>query len=259
MWWHEGLRDEQLDWKDRILCFLVLVFISSSSFYCLTWDTQSRRNAASGQSAVFLPAAAAVVGWLGSYTGGTLGKKTHTKRHLLTVQVAHIRPLCHKVPQTPVRPSSDASRYAFSMSDFFGLIFLFSGKRKGKKSWIFFFFKQKNECRVGGWVWKETMIKSLSCRDHRETSGCMCDSPTLHSLSLLSLTHTHSQTVSYVFFLIPGCSSGKQINKQTKKTPPSTPWYVPQWHFTLCARVSVSVSCLRGWLEISSGGGWGGR
>lgn len=56
-----------------------------------------------------------------------------------------------------------------------------------------------------------------------------------------------SRPVLYVFFLILGCTSGKCL--------PSTPQYVPQWHFT---RVLVRVfvfremnMCLCRWIEIT--------
>lgn len=48
-----------------------------------------------------------------------------------------------------------------------------------------------------------------------------------------------SQPVLYVFFLILGCTSGKRL--------PSTPQYVPQWHFT-CVLVRVFVP--ERWLNI---------
>lgn len=56
-----------------------------------------------------------------------------------------------------------------------------------------------------------------------------------------------SRPVLYVFFLILGCTSGKRL--------PSTPQYVPQWHFTcVLVRVFASkwwmcVSCR--WIEIT--------
>lgn len=51
-----------------------------------------------------------------------------------------------------------------------------------------------------------------------------------------------SQPVLYVFFLILGCTSGKRL--------PSTPQYVPQWHFT---RVLVRVSATERWICLCNG------
>lgn len=121
--------------------FLLLAFTASH-------ETQSRRNAASGQSAVLLPAA---VGWLGSYTGGTLGKK-EKKTLADSAGCTHQASL----PQgaTDSRPSSDSIRDSLSprrLRFSFALFICSVGKEKKKKnSWkiaflflLVFLYKKK--------------------------------------------------------------------------------------------------------------------
>lgn len=103
------------------------------------------------------------------------------------------------------------------------VVLFWGGKKKKKDNGVEYVY----ECQW--WVWKEPIIggKSLSCgavlAPERHLDVCVTPpAPALFSRSVL-----------YVFFLILGCTSGKRL--------PSTPQYVPQWHFTcVLARVFVS-------------------
>lgn len=119
--------------------FFCVWLVSSSSFYCLTWDTIKKKRSVGSKccaSACHRRLARLLHRW-------NSGKKTK-KKHLLTVQVAHIRPLCHKVPQTPVRQVTPFATRFLHVGFGFHLPYLFVRWEKKRKKRIvgklFFFF-----------------------------------------------------------------------------------------------------------------------
>lgn len=166
----------------------------------------------------------------------------------LPVQVAHIRPSQLQVPCTPINPrwekgsQCNAILWCFLHVWQISLFYLY---------YLLCFFRLthlSNSRKFFGWE-KKKRRKTMGVRIFMNVKGGYGRNPwsatNLCPVVLLWATVRHldvcvtppdpalfSRPVLYVFFLILGCTSGK-------KRLPSTPQYVPQWHFT---RVLVRVS-----------------
>lgn len=182
---------------------------------------------------------------------------------LLPVRVAHIRPLCYRChglhfPLTPTEELSvqcDLWRFlhVWQMSLFYLYYLLCFCLTHLSNSCNFWVQKKRKKKKKDNGV-RIFMNVSCGCGRSPWSVTNLCPVVLLWPLRDIWMyvwlpgPALFSRPVLYVFFLILGCTSGKRL--------PSTPQYVPQWHFT-CVLVRVFVSekmnaCLCQWIEIAN-------